>query len=102
MPLVHTPCTIVKLHGDYLDTRILNTAAELDYYDEAIDHLLDQILDEYGLIVCGWAADWDSSLRAAIERAPNRRFSTYWVYPSKLTDTAQRLIAHRGATPISE
>lgn len=101
LPLAHARCTIVKLHGDYLDTRILNTATELERYDEAVDRLLDQILDEYGLIVCGWSGDWDPALRAAIERAPNRRFSTYWAYPRTLTDSARRLINHRGATPIS-
>jgi SIR2-like domain len=28
-PLIHARCTVVKLHGDYLDTRIKNTDAEL-------------------------------------------------------------------------
>ena len=32
LPLAHSPCTLVKLHGDYRDTRILNTPAELSAY----------------------------------------------------------------------
>jgi len=32
------------------------------------------VFDEYGLIVCGWSADWDTALRQAIERCPTRRF----------------------------
>jgi NAD-dependent SIR2 family protein deacetylase len=29
VPLIHSRCYVIKLHGDYLDTRILNTEAEL-------------------------------------------------------------------------
>jgi SIR2-like domain len=29
-PLVHSQCTIIKIHGDYLDARIKNTDAELE------------------------------------------------------------------------
>jgi NAD-dependent SIR2 family protein deacetylase len=42
-PLTHTACTVLKVHGDYLDTRIKNTPAELAYYDPRIDRLLDRI-----------------------------------------------------------
>jgi SIR2-like domain len=96
-PLAHTACTIIKVHGDYVSTDLKNTSTELAAYDPAIDRLLDQILDEYGLIVCGWSADWDNALRAAIERAPNRRYSTYWSARGALTDTAQALVRHRHA-----
>jgi hypothetical protein len=57
IPLAHTQCTIVKVHGDYLDARIRNTPTELAHYDSRIDGLLDQIFDEYGLIVCGWSGE---------------------------------------------
>src|SRR5690606_29602554 len=65
MPLIHTRCCVFKVHGDYLDTRIRNTPAELETYPEEFDDLLDRILDEFGLIVCGWSAEWDTALRAA-------------------------------------
>ena len=55
-PLSQAGCTVVKLHGDYLDTRIKNTPAELDSYDESVDALLDRIIEEHGFIVCGWSA----------------------------------------------
>ena len=76
--LVHSGCSVIKVHGDYLDIRLRNTRAELAEYEVPMNRLLDQIFDEYGLIVCGWSADWDTALRAAIERCPNRRFSTFW------------------------
>ena len=53
IPIVHTRCTIIKIHGDYLDTRIKNTPKDLEQYDDSMNSLLDRILDEFGLIVCG-------------------------------------------------
>ena len=77
-PLSQAGCTVLKLHGDYLDTRIKNTPAELDSYDEVVDELLDRIIEEHGFIVCGWSAAWDTALRRAFERSKSRRYTTYW------------------------
>ena len=96
-PLIHTRCCIVKLHGDYLDSRILNTQDELEAYHEAFDRLLDRIFDEFGLVVCGWSAAWDSALRKALFRAPSQRFTTYWATRDELGDEARRLVQHRRA-----
>ena len=99
-PLDHIQHLVFKVHGDYLDTRILNTEAELATYPEEVNNLLDRIFDEYGLIVCGWSGDWDPALRAALERASSRRYTTYWTTRSRPSAVAQRLIAHRGAEVI--
>ena len=100
LPLIHTQCCIFKVNGDYLDTRIRNTSPELDQYPPEFDQLLNRIFDEFGLIVCGWSAEWDRALCKAIYRAPSRRFSTYWAARSKPGDKVQRLIDHRGAQVI--
>ena len=100
LPLIHTQCCVFKVHGDYLDTRIRNTPSELDQYPYKFDQLLDRIFDEFGLVVCGWSAEWDGALRKAINRAPSRRFSTYWAARGEPGDEAQRLIDHRGAQVI--
>ena len=100
LPLIHTRCCVIKLHGDYLDTRIRNTSSELDQYSREFDNLLDRIFDEFGLVICGWSAEWDGALRSAINRAPSRRFTTYWTVRGTLGDEAQRLIDHRGAHVI--
>lgn len=97
LPLVHSGVTIIKLHGDYLDTRIKNTEGELVVYEKSLNELLDRIFDEYGLIICGWSGDWDFALRAAIERCPNRRFSTFWTVHSKMSTTGKALAEHRKA-----
>lgn len=101
LPLIHTRCCIVKVHGDYLDTRIRNTPDELASYPEEFDSLLDRIFDEFGLIVCGWSADWDAALRTALLRAPSRRFSTYWAVRGEPGEPAARLIRHRAAQIVT-
>ena len=99
-PLTHSTCYILKLHGDYKDARILNTEAELSGYPVQYDALLDRILDEHGLIVCGWSGEWDHALRAAFLRAPNRRYSMFWAARGVLGDGAQQLVDHRSARLI--
>lgn len=101
MPLIHTSCCVFKLHGDYLDSRILNTDDELASYSDEQSQLLDRVLDEFGLIICGWSGDWDDALRSAILRTTSRRFTTYWAKHGELTDTSQDLIVHRDAQVIS-
>ena len=100
-PIAHSGCYVLKLHGDYKDARILNTDAELNAYPAEYDRQLDQIFDEYGLIVCGWSGEWDHALRAAFLRAPNRRYPVYWVARGKLRTNAQDLVSHRRARVIS-
>lgn len=101
VPLAHIKCCVVKLHGDYLDTRILNTPEELAAYDGRLDRFLDRVFDEFGLIVCGWSADWDDALLAAIERAPSRRYSTLFAARGKPGERAAALLARRGAQHAS-
>jgi len=104
LPLAHSPCTIIKINGDYLDTRLKNTRGELGQYDEQLDKLLDRVFDEYGFIVSGWSAEWDIALCAALQRCASRRFATYWTQRGPLKSAAADLVALRGATvvPISD
>jgi len=100
MPYVHAQCVVVKLHGDYRDTRIKNTPEELANYSELLNQFLDRVFDEFGLIICGWSGEWDTALRNAILRSPNRRFTTYWLAKGKLTEEAQHIIRHRRAEVV--
>jgi hypothetical protein len=100
VPLAHSQCTVIKVHGDYLDLRTRNTSLELEAYDKRVDRLLDRVFDEFGLIVCGWSAEWDRALCNAIKRTKGRRFTTYWTKITALTDVAQHLIDQRKAQLI--
>ena len=77
-----------------MDTRIKNTPEELSKYSEKVDKYLDRVLDEFGIIVCGWSAKYDITLRDALYRRKNRRFFTYWTVKGKLPEEATQLINH--------
>jgi hypothetical protein len=100
-PLAHTRCIVIKLHGDYLDTRIKNTSEELSTYDSRLSALLDRVFDEFGLVVCGWSAAWDTALIGAIERIRGRRYTTFWAARGAMVEAAQRLAQLRLAVQIS-
>lgn len=100
-PLTHTKCTIIKINGDYLDQRLLNTEAELSKYAPEMDRLLDKAFDDFGIIACGWSAEWDIALRAAIERATNRRYSFYFCSRGRLGPGATKIVEGRNGQRIS-
>jgi hypothetical protein len=100
-PYVHSPCYVLKLHGDYRDARLRNTVAELAAYPAELRGLLDRILDDFGLIVCGWSAEWDVALRDAILGAPNRRYTTFWLARGPLGEDAASIVAARKATIVT-
>lgn len=99
-PIGQAPCVVVKLHGDYQDSRIRNTEKELAAYPDAFNALLDRVLDEYGLIICGWSATWDPALRTVIERQRNRRYTTWWVDITSPSSEAAALAHARQAIVI--
>lgn len=101
-PIIHnTSCTIIKVNGDYLDPRIRNTYSELEKYDDSTNNLLDRVFDEFGLIICGWSAEWDIALRRAFERCKSHRFSTYWTDIREPNEKAKMLIDLRRANFIT-
>jgi hypothetical protein len=97
LPLAHSSCTIIKVHGDYLDTRIRNSSAELAQYDADTNQLLDRVCDEYGLIVCGWSVEYDTALRDTLSRCKTHRFTTYWTVLGEPNLLAKQLISQRKA-----
>ena len=94
-PLAHTACYLLKLHGDYKDARILNTHAELSQYPPEYNSLLDRVLDEHGLVVCGWSGEWDEALHRAIMRSPSRRYSLFWAARGPLGNVGKKIVALR-------
>jgi hypothetical protein len=80
MPLIHSSITIIKINGDYLDTKFLNLESELCEYDEQVVYLLKFIFENFGLITAGWSAKWDVGLRQVLEISNKFRFSNYFTY----------------------
>ncbi len=99
-PPQHSKITIYKIHGDYLDDDFRNIDSELGDYPEVWKTHIDRILDEYGLIICGWSAEWDRALRNRFEAAKSRRYTIFWSAYPEPTPEANQLIDHRGANVI--
>jgi len=83
MPLVHSNFILIKINGDYLDTRFLNTEDELASYDKKLNDYVLRIINEFGIISCGWSAKWDSGLVNVLKQSENFRFFSYWTYLGK-------------------
>ncbi|MGA4497900.1 SIR2 family protein [Bacillus bombysepticus] len=100
-PLTHANCTVLKIHGDYRDTRFKNVEDELATYPTALSNLLKQIFDEYGIITSGWSAEWDTALRDTIKSVKGRRYSWYWhSFNEKLGGQAEELLKFRDGIKI--
>lgn len=95
LPLVHAEPTLLKLHGDYKSTRLRNTPNELANYEPELKILLTEVLNSFGLIVCGWSAEYDQALASAINSISSWRFGTYWSAHGSLKDKAHLLVQHR-------
>ncbi len=99
-PLAHASTTVLKLHGDYAGA-MRNSPEELAVYPEPLRELVGRIIDEYGLIVVGWSAQYDEALAGVISSVPSRRYPTYWtIHDRGLGEQAVRLIAQRQASTI--
>lgn len=100
-PLAHANCTVLKIHGDYRDTRFKNVSNELKEYPENLTNLLQQIFDEYGVITSGWSAEWDTALRDTIKSIKGRRYSWYWhAFNETLSPQAEELLKFRDGIKI--
>ena len=94
-------CIVFKVHGDYKDIRSLHTEGELKRYQKRIDDLLDQIFREFGMVVCGWSAQWDLALCDAVKRSDAELYSWFWAARGTPGVAAEELIEHRQAEVIS-
>jgi len=97
IPYVHTKCTLIKIHGDYKDTRIRNTPKELETYSDEMVTYVNRLLDDFGLLICGWSGEWDVALRNILISRRNRRFSTFWAMHGTPTPTTLELVERIGA-----
>ena len=100
-PLAHNTCTIIKIHGDYLDSRIRNTPEELGTYPDELIGILEQAFREYGVIISGWSGEWDTALRTVLLNSPSPWFSTYWVANREPGPLALEIVTARSGKVIT-
>lgn len=99
-PLVHSECTLIKIHGDYKGLEQRNTLAELSSYGEGMQQLIDQVFDEYGLIINGWSADWDKALVHSLKGRRSRRYPLFWTTFSELGEAGRELVERHNAVVL--
>ena len=99
-PLAHMRCCVIKLHGDYLDPDTLNTEEELSNYGDKKQLFLERAIADYGLVVCGWSADWDEALRVAMASNVSQHYSTYWHVFREASKFSEDCISSRSARKI--
>ncbi len=100
MPLVHSDFTLIKINGDYLDSRFLNTKHELSDYPQNLKDYILRIMNEYGLITCGWSGKWDTGLVNTIRQSENFRYSSYWTYVGECETELSELSTFRKGETI--
>ena len=101
IPLEHAPTTVIKLHGDYNSSGLLNTPEELSEYSCELKHLVSQIFDSFGLLVIGWSSEYDIALKQILINTVSRRYPIYWcAFNGNLTDSAKQIITQRQAAVI--
>ena len=94
-PLVHAPFTLIKVNGDYLDTRFLNTEEELGEYPDKMKTYILEIINNFGLITCGWSGEWDIGLVNTIKQSENYRYFGYFTYVRKCEQNLRELAISR-------
>lgn len=100
MPLIHSPITIIKIHGDYLDTKFLNIESELTIYNKELTEYMRTIFENFGLITCGWSGTWDFALRELLASSNKFRFTNYFTYVNQCEETLKQLAVQRHATQL--
>lgn len=84
VPLMHwQSVTILKINGDYIDCRFRNTTEELDDYPIEWKTYLYQVFENYGLISCGWSAEWDKGLIEIIDSSKQSRYNSFFTTVGK-------------------
>lgn len=99
-PLHSHRCFVVHLHGDYLSLDVLNTEEELASYDQRMERIIRQVLDDYGLVYVGWSAEWDTALRDAVDGCARKPFASWWIEPAPPNPTQIHLMMRRSAELI--
>ena len=93
---------ILKLHGDYLYSRLKNSKDELQFQDANMSRSVPLLLNEYGLIVIGYSGCDESVMDLLRQLAPGN--DLYWCgLPTKddaLAPSVRRLLDKTGGAYV--
>lgn len=100
IPLVHDTITVIKINGDYLDCRFKNTEEELSTYPQEFKEYLSFIFNNFGIITCGWSAQWDQGIKEILYSSESRRYSSFFTYVHSCSQQLEELAAARSGKTI--
>lgn len=86
-------CRIVKVNGSFSSGgRLKITPKDLESYEPDMEDYLKRIFAEYGIIVCGWSAQFDTGLKKILANLEVRRYPVFWCkknseIPQKLSES---------------
>lgn len=78
MSIIPDKCRIIKVNGDFTSKGLKITPADLSSYDPIMTDYLRRIFSEYGLIICGWSAEYDTGMIQILESVPLQRYPIFW------------------------
>ncbi len=100
-PLVHAPVTVLKLHGDYQQGRMLNTTEELSKYSTKLRTYLARVLEDFGVLSVGWSADYDTAVASLLASKRSRRYPFFLgAHLNRTSQAARNLVTSRGGTVV--
>ncbi len=95
-PIIHSKTiTVIKINGDYIGCNFRNTTEELSDYPESMKNYVRQTLDDYGLITCGWSAEWDKGLINIINSLSSPRYNSFFTTLGEASDSMRTLAKSR-------
>jgi len=100
IPLVHDTITVIKINGDYLDCRFKNTEEELSTSPQEFKEYLSFIFNNFGIITCGWSAQWDQGIKEILYSSESRRYSSFFTYVHSCSQQLEELAAARSGKTI--
>ncbi len=86
----HARCYVLKVHGDYFQQTIRNTATELAKLDKKIEGELREVFDRFGVVALGYSGS-DEAVGRCLRRR-NSRYGAYWVSRSEPAEAAAALV----------
>jgi len=89
-PREQSPCSILKLHGDYQSSEIKNTEQELAKLEPGIEAEFQEILDRYGIVVMGYSGLDEGVMRCFEKRSS--KYTLYWLRVGDINERVKKLL----------
>ncbi|HHT9124617.1 MAG TPA: SIR2 family protein [Candidatus Brocadiia bacterium] len=94
----HSPCRVLKLHGDYQSGEIKNTEKELVRLEPKIEKEFKEILNRYGIVVIGYSGQDEGVMRCLEKR--NSKYTLYWLKKENICERVDRLLKQQDGKVI--